>query len=256
MINLRNENWVVKHIEKPIYLMVNHKWAFIIWEYNKIKKFIKEHACLVHVDTHLDDVPELVLNQNVILASTPQDLVDIVNYEQGEDRYEPELRMDNFIIPSFLRGTIQDIIYVSNPENKKEATTKEITVEDMSEDANELMLFKCFELINGQEKSISRFMGVQDFISKTVSFKEKQHEILDLDLDYFNNSLLYRTADLKNEDVIFSDLAALKAYTDWDLITVALSPDFCGEDQDCLYLLELFLEVFDLNLSEFKVWSI
>ena len=99
-------------------------------------------------------------------------------------------------------------------------------------------------------------MGVQDFISKTVSFKEKQHEILDLDLDYFNNSLLYRTADLKNEDVIFSDLAALKAYTDWDLITVALSPDFCGEDQDCLYLLELFLKVFDLNLSEFKVWSI
>ena len=265
---LAEDDWVVKHKQKPVYLMVNHKWAFIVWECAKIQQMLKENACLVHVDTHLDDVPELVDNQKALTANTVEELLEIAYYERSEENSELELRMDNFIIPSFLRGTIQDIVYVSNPDNEKEANTKEITVNDMYEAANdnsfgyagysggvnESSLSKCFEFIEGQDKTISRFMGVEAFLKRNMSFREDQTKILDLDLDYFNNSKERRTAELKDEEAIRTALQALKNYTDWDLITVALSPDFCGEYEDCIYLLKLFLEIFDLDSEEFNFW--
>lgn len=265
---LAEDDWVVKHKQKPVYLMVNHKWAFVIWECAKIQQMLKENACLVHVDTHLDDVPELVDNQKALTANTVEELFEFAYYEQDEEIPELKLRMDNFIMPSFLRGTIQDIVYVSNPDNEKEASTKEITVKDMYEAANgnskcysdhsggvnEYSLSKCFEYIEGQDKIISRFMGVDAFLLRNMSFRDGQAKILDLDLDYFNNSKYWRTAELKDEEAIRTALHALKYYTDWDLITVAISPDFCGEYEDCIYLLKLFLEIFELDSADFNFW--
>jgi len=266
---LENDDWVVKHKKKLIYLMVNHKWAFVVWECAKIQQILKDNACLVHVDTHLDDVPELVDNQKVLTANTIEELFEIAYYEQDEENRELELRMDNFIIPSFLRGTIQDIVYVSNPDNVQEANAKEITVKEIYEAAsdnskcyaehsggvNEYSLSKCFEYIEGQDKTISRFMGVEAFLKGSMPFREGQPKVLDLDLDYFNNSKFWRTAELKDEEVIRSALHVLKTYTNWDLITVALSPNFCGEYEDCVYLLKLFLEIFELDLGEFNSWQ-
>lgn len=262
---LEKDDWIVKHKNKPIYLMVNHKWAFVIWEYARIQRRLKKNTCLVHVDTHLDDVPELVGNRKALTANTIEELLEIAYYIQDEENTELELRMDNFIIPSFLRGTIQDIVYVSNPDNEKEATMKEITVKDMYDSANnrlqcyanhsggvnEHSLSMCFEYIKGKDKTISRFMGVEAFIKKNMSFREDQNKILDLDLDYFNNSRYWRTAELKEEESIRASLLALKKHTNWDMITVALSPDFCGEKEDCIYLLKLFLEVFELDSEDF-----
>ncbi|GAF20710.1 hypothetical protein JCM19047_363 [Bacillus sp. JCM 19047] len=271
--NLKNHNWVVKHPRKNIYIMVDHKWAFVVWEYAKIKKIIREKACLVHVDTHLDDVPELVDNQKVLSANSIDDLFEIAHYKRdpdGDDFQELELREDNFLIPSFLRGTIQDIVYVSNSENQSEVNTKEFTVRDIYESVKDeesnnyfdysggvdrFSLSKCYELIKGHNKSIERFIGAEAFLRESWPFHKDQSKILDLDLDYFNNSTQLFSAELKGEGDIRSVLLGLKTYTDWDLITVALSPDYCGESKDCMYLLELFLEIFELDFTDFKLWS-
>ncbi|MBE1556860.1 hypothetical protein [Sporosarcina limicola] len=54
--------------------------------------------------THLDDVPELVDNQKALTANTVEELFEMAYYEQDEENLELELRMDNFIIPSFFKG--------------------------------------------------------------------------------------------------------------------------------------------------------
>ena len=46
----------------------------------------------------------------------------------------------------------------------------------------------------------------------------------------------------------------LKNLTDWDVITIALSPEYCGGEDECSYLFELFLECFGIDKNELVDW--
>lgn len=266
---LNDKEFVLKHTTLPIYLMIDHKWSFIIWEYLKLNKEL-DNACLVHVDTHLDDVPELVTEEYIMSASTVEELKSIIYFKNDENSSRYELRCDNFLIPSFLRDTIQDIIYVSNPENESECARQEISIEDIynyqysnqsyihhSGNVSEYTLSKCHEYIQGKNKSIKRYLGTQEFLnSKENHFRKNQQKILDLDLDFFNNSNTYFEAELQNEEQIQSQLLLLKKMTEWDLITVAVSPGYSGEEVHWRYLVAQFLNVFEINEDDFEIWKL
>jgi len=264
---LKDSNWNMKHKDKEIYLMVNHKWAFIVWEIARIHKTINENALLVHVDSHLDDVPELVVDERYFVAENEQDFIELVQFERSEEDEDShstnyELKMDNFIFPAFLRSTIQDIIYVSD-QNLEEIRVEDIyksasgetnRYHDKSGGTNDYTLTKCFEKIEGLNKTIQRFYSVEDYLTSFNSLPANQSKILDLDLDYFNDSNNVLEPNLKNEEIIRENLKQLKENCEWDLITVALSPRYCGGDDECLYILDLFLEVFELEPSDFLDW--
>lgn len=265
---LEDNSWRKKHNTKDIYLMVNHKWAFVIWEIARIRKTINEKAILIHVDSHLDDVPELVEDERYFSANSIEDFLRLAEYERSEldeDEFTTnyELRMDNFIIPSFLRGTIQDIMYVSDQkldeirvehmENAARENKKDYT--NMSGDTNDYILNKCYRRIEGQDKSIERYYSVEEYLEEIDLLPPNQSKILDLDLDYFNDSNNTLVPNLKSDEVIRDNLKRLKEHCDWDMITVALSPLYCGGDEECMHILKLFLETFELNIDDFNDWQ-
>lgn len=258
---IKDENFLVKHKDKDIFLMVSHKWAFVVWEIERMRGNIKEGSTLFHVDTHLDDVPELIESNKIYELSNEDDVIQFAKYEG-----DLELRIDNFIFPSFVRDTINHIYYVSNTENESEFNQNHIDMNaitmagegeniylDRNDTTSDYTLIKLYEILKGKDKNIQRLKGVEEL--DIIDLKKlKGDKILDLDLDYFNNSTLWKTAELKNEEVIISNLKKLKGFTEWDLITVALSPSFCGEDDDCLNLLNLFLDIFEVSISDFEYY--
>lgn len=79
--------------------------------------------------------------------------------------------------------------------------------------------------------------------------------ILDLDLDYFNDSSKYNAfPKIREEEEIIKDLFYLKELMNWDVITVALSPEFCGGEKPCRYLFNLFLKVFNISKTDLIEW--
>lgn len=266
MLWLENNNWNKKHTNKEIYLMVNHKWAFAVWESARISQLINENALLVHVDSHLDDLPQLVEDERYFKAQSENDILYLVKFERSEEDDKNfstnyELNNANFIFPAFLRNTIQDIIYVSDYK------LEEITVDDIYKVANRIdesaeriddityITYKmCYEKIKEKNKSIQRYLNVEDFLIAVDQFPIDQPKILDLDLDYFNDSDNFLYSDLKSDDVIRDNLRQLKNLCEWDIITVALSPGHCGGKGECLHILDLFLDVFELDFSDFADW--
>ncbi len=264
---LKDSNWNMKHKDKEIYLMVNHKWAFPVWEMANFTNKIKDNAVLVHIDSHLDDIPELVSDERYFNITSEQDIIDLIKYEQNEENYLEtknwiELEQANFIFPSFLRNTIQDIIHISDD------TQEEITMESIYEaDSNDYsfnterndmtsdhILSECRKKVEGKNKSIRRYISIEEFISNAEPLPSSQSKILDIDLDYFNDSNSFSYADLKSDDVIKKNLMDIKNLYDWDIVTVALSPLYCGSYEACLHILTLFLEVFELNDQDFSAW--
>ena len=162
---------------------------------------IKKDAVLVHVDSHLDDVPELVEDERYFMASSKEEIMNIGKFNRTEEDEENhtknyELRMDNFIIPAFSRDTISDIIYVSDD------SLEEIRMEDIfnavhntdnhydnkSGNANDFTLKKLYEQILGKNKSISRYYTIEEYLSAIEGLAAGRSKILDLDIDYFNDS--------------------------------------------------------------------
>ena len=259
--NLENKKSVWKHSKDHVYLMVDHRYAFVVWEYLRMKKSLESHAILVHVDTHLDDVPELLEQEKVMGIRSIDDLRSVVKWSEAIDEKiargeEPSdrlyLREDNFIIPSFCRDGIQKIIYVSNEENRTEAQRDYNTI-DCIESLYSTNLSKLD--VKFSEKSIERYMGVRKFVSHCVDWSN-DFTLLDLDLDYFNNSNTLWESNLKNDDEIRSELRLLKDYTEWDVITIAISPGYSGEEQAAQKLLAYFLEIFELEAKDFEQWEI
>lgn len=80
--------------------------------------------------------------------------------------------------------------------------------------------------------------------------------ILDLDLDFFNYNYQDYNSDgiLRTNEIIKSQLEEIKGMFEWDMVTVALSPEYCGGVEFSARLLKLFLEVFELNIEEAHRW--
>ncbi|MBG9456744.1 hypothetical protein ABE61_22710 [Lysinibacillus sphaericus] len=249
---LKDDSWKMKHSSKEIYLMINHKWAFVVWELALINNVIKDNSALVHVDSHLDDWVDLSLDPRYYKAKTEQDIKLLGNYKNTDGNIDYELDYANFIIPSFVRNTIRSIIYVSDYNNT------ELSVDQIYnfviENSKSSFIVKHIEMFIKNTPSIKRFYSVEDYFKAPPVIPPNQSKILDLDLDYFNDSDNLLFSNLKTDKVIKDNLRHLKEQHDWDLITVALSPSHCGGDQECLHIFKLFLEVFELNFADFEYW--
>ncbi|MEW9501136.1 UPF0489 family protein [Jeotgalibacillus marinus] len=118
-------DWKIYIPEKNIYIMKDHSWAFAAWELERLKGTIKENSFLFHIDNHLDDVPDGLDVDGVMTANSKEELFKITRTKKelytGEE-LEPKIYIDNFIWPSFARGTIDSMFVVAQQDQIDFAT--------------------------------------------------------------------------------------------------------------------------------------
>lgn len=109
------------------------------------------------------------------------------------------------------------------------------------------------EHLISHNKSIKRYRTIEEFQSTGEMLLQKltRELILDLDLDYFNDSNYFNSnPNLKDETQIIDNLKYLRDIAKWDVVTVALSPEFCGGIEPCEYLFNLFLNIFEIDTKD------
>ena len=215
--------------------MDQHKWAFYIWELAKEKGLIKPNATLFHVDAHLDDCP-FVLDDN-------PEYINITGLDNLKAFTENHVNIDTFIWPAFGRETINNIIYVSDfPVSKP--------FEDWTREHIEGRIYEGIRVHSIQELKEAIFQGeVEPYI-------QDNSLILNIDLDFFNEEDFYgHNPQLKSDQEVIESLTYLRNLNNWDLITVALSPEYCGGEKACNHLFQLFLYVFGLDFNKGLSWD-
>lgn len=214
--------------------MDNHKWAFYIWEFAIEKSLIKSNSTLFHVDAHLDDCPFGL-----------QDNPEYLNIEGLSSLYEfteKYVKYDTFIWPAFGRGTINNIVYVSDFQN-----------EPFQDWATNYVKGRIYEGL--RVRSINELRSKVGKIELDQLIKDDTL-ILNLDLDYFNEGNSYgEKSKLKTDKEITESMTYLKNLYNWDLTTVALSPECCGSEEACDHLLQIFMDVFELDNSKSLSWD-
>lgn len=266
---MENEKWLKKVKDENLYLMRDHNYAFSAWEIEGINGGVDKNAFLVHVDSHLDDIPESIDIPGILdEIDTKEDAIVIADkYDYSNIELPDRIYMgiDNFIWPSIIRNTIGNVIFISDDEQEElnesnlkrqiEDSYSDYNRNDIRNDRNAKILLKNLESHN---KSINRYQSIEEFDRNGgISLIEKSNQklILDLDLDYFNDSKRYNSEpNLKDEVQIVNNLEYLRDVANWDAITVALSPEHCGGEEPCEYLLSLFLKIFNINTKDLIDW--
>ncbi|MDQ0496925.1 UPF0489 family protein [Paenibacillus brasilensis] len=251
-------NWKVHTDNKKVYIMREHNWAFAAWELAKLDERIKEQSLVVHVDAHLDDVPDGVLVKNLLEAKTESEILSLSqghDYTTGSLSSESYLmRIDNFIWASLARKTIEEVIYVSRYRDDI------FTLEELREEETQLSkLIRSKLPINFNYKH-QRFREIDDFLHAfdQDSFSKKvgnRSAILDLDLDVFNE------VDDTIEPVITplfqvrDQVERLLNLYPWDIITIAISPIYCGGHSEAELLLDNVLKVMNIEITDLSKWQ-
>ncbi|WDQ34964.1 UPF0489 family protein [Paenibacillus marchantiae] len=218
--------------EKRVYIMRDHNWAYYAWDIAKSLKYINKESSLIHVDAHLDD-----LFDQLEIVDNGWDTVDSL---QDSHDYASKTAIDEFLAPAFAKGLFNNIIFLSN-EN----------VPDAFHEGNQTIMGR--EYRGAQFTSFSAFKS-QIESGKLNSLLKGRTKVLDLDLDYFNlGTHMYSGQILKSDNEIVEILTYLKNYP-WDFITVAQSPEFCGDDDAAKHIYNLFCSVFDLNIEDATYW--
>lgn len=250
-------HWKVHTEDKRIYIMRDHNWSFAAWEIAKLDNRIRERSLVVHVDAHLDDIADGVLVDNLQTANT---MDEVLNVSRGND-YINGVELDstytmgiaNFIWASLARNTIEDVIYVSNDKNEI------LTLEELADEETQLSRLILSKLPNDFRYKNERFRGIDEFLNEynQDTFRDRvgdKSAILDLDIDIFNES-----DDLINP--ILTPMFQVREYVEkllalypWDLITIAISPVYCGGSLEAELLLDNVLRATSVDLTKISNW--
>ncbi|MEK5360747.1 UPF0489 family protein [Peribacillus castrilensis] len=239
---IHDDDYRISFPEKKIYITRNHDWAFAAWELAKLRGELNENATLIHVDGHLDNMPDGTKVEGLLNIKTPEDIYKVTS--------DSCMKIENFIWAGIATDTLQRVLYVSHQTY-------------CSDDINDTLKFAnnepewliLNETIKRKDCTALRFRFIEDFKSFVElgildsGFLDSKSLVLDLDLDYFilNDELL-------SESQIYQNLKLLKNLFNWDLITVALSPWYCGGEENCRRILDIFFEVFELDIENAKEW--
>ncbi|MED1713453.1 UPF0489 family protein [Bacillus paralicheniformis] len=230
--------------EKNIFVSCDHNWAFAAWELKKRAGELTPDATLFHVDAHLDDVWDGLEVEGLYDIKNSKDIFNVSR----------KLKIDNFIWPAIGTGTINNVIYISQQSYGGDP----FDFKDW--DYTDVQLMPVKKILDSNKHNGFRYRTIEEFVENKDSLEVKRiiegkNLILDLDLDYFNeneNNLLQN--NLMDEQKIIERLTILRGLYSWSLITVALSPVYCGGDENADYLLGLFYKVFNLDPDEAIEW--
>jgi hypothetical protein len=232
---------------KLIYVMLNHRVAYLSWMDAYRKGIIKEQAFLVHIDKHLD----FALNQNAVLEEDRK-----ITYEQEKEHTEfvrkrSSLQNCDFIVLAMDRGLIGDGLTVDSDDielKKPYGTVKSGNYQTTDR----------IELIDKNGKThifysggsvLRELCGYQGLLTDTFTHQDVQTSynnglksknlVFDIDLDYFT----YNEGDGQwaMNDRHIDTLLRTDAFIDFlmfsKVITIALEPYYCGDWIECKQIL-------------------
>lgn len=249
-------DWKVFFPEQRMYIMRQHNWAFAAWEMERLKGNLQPQSLLVHVDAHLDDTPDGVFVPGLLEAKSVEQIMAVAqghDYASGQVCPPDCMQIDNFIWAGVARNTIGKTLFVSHQDDEV------LSLSMLRYDAVHKRNQNCQNIIDklpaGCTYTHQRFMDMDSFLREVDPNKwsPQQTKILDIDLDYFNMSR-DTTPTLQPLEEIRASLLALRGLCQWDAITVAISPEYCGGKEEADYLLHIFLETFEINLASAREW--
>ncbi|MET2871832.1 UPF0489 family protein [Exiguobacterium profundum] len=258
IFNPRND-WKVQIPQKKMYLMKDHSWAFAAWEYERIEGTIGSDSVLLHVDAHLDDVADGLEVSGMMEAKNKEELFSLIrtNEELYSGRLnKTKIQIDNFIWPSFARGTIGSMFVVARQDQHDfaswmlEETKNNYTRNDLEKEKEAILDFIPLEKFQSVYRSFSFEEFKEKYFHEFQKYSNDKSKILNLDLDFFNLSDSLDNPQLMSDKEIRKLLNELLKLCEWDLITVAISPLYCGGKEIAKHLLNLFIEVADLPTLE------
>ncbi|OPA73731.1 hypothetical protein BVG16_26950 [Paenibacillus selenitireducens] len=233
--------------DQQVYISRNHQWAFAAWEIGRRSGKLKEQATLLHVDAHLDDTWDGVLAEGLHTIRHDEDIMTVTE----------QLEIDNFIWAGFATGALDHILYVS-PTVVDDSDPFDVSSWNLEGE----QMRPVRDLLQKRSYQGKRFDGIRDFMMymdrhpvHSLRMDDHHSVILDLDLDVFKlHPDDFDDPGLVSETQIREELRFLRQLYPYDMITVALSPAFCGGDLNCSILYRIFLEVFELESSKAIVW--
>lgn len=206
---LHQDNKYFEEINKNVWLMDDHKWAYYIWEKFKYRNGSKTPSALVHLDYHWDginDFQDLTDVKNLIEINDLETIHELVD----KDRL---VRKDSFIAPAIIRGIINEVHFHCLQRDTEKGLYKPF-----------LTKFKAKQYIHNDIHAL-----VDAISQKSIVF--------DIDLDLFNRSDIWGAGGLWEEKEILRFLETCSlAIRNSSLITIAMSYCYSGTKDDTIYL--------------------
>jgi hypothetical protein len=232
---------------KLIYVMLNHRVAYLCWMDALRKGYISKGAFLCHIDLHPDfnSPPKTILEEDARIQDN--------QVEELEEFVKNKLNAGNadFIIPALERQLVGDVLSIHKDEgtlggrikgNPLNQTTDRIEYPDKKKNLHIFYFggssFKeLFEpnglLVNSANQDAQKAFGVG---------VNQKNFILDIDLDYFGleESDGWLTDEQSNDltDSILQSMSFRNLLDCSRVITIALEPFWSGGKQECLRILE------------------
>jgi hypothetical protein len=249
-------NWKIHTSDGRFYIMRDHNWSFAAWELEKLRGRIKERSLLVHVDAHLDDCTDGVLVENLLDANTTEEIIEVSKSYDRSKGCAPEsnlMHIDNFIWAALARKTVEEVIYVSRQKQNV------VTLEDLHNDgspASKITLSKLPIDCNYKHK---RFYNIVDFFNQFSKHEFQEYvgvrtAILDLDIDTFNESDIMFEPFLTPLHEVREQVQDLMSFYPWDMITIAISPEYCGGILEAELLFETVLKEIGIEYQNTMKW--
>lgn len=248
-------NWKVRDSKRRIYLMREHNWAFAAWEIEKMNGNLKNNSILVHVDSHLDDLPDGILIPDILNASSVDKVMRVSEAHDYSSGYSPEtqmMRITDFIWPAIARGTIEEVFFVSRQNQEV------LSLEELRESEDETNMLIASIIPDYIKYKYIRYMSTREFLDSytTEEFKKNvgdRSAILDLDIDCFNLSDS-ASPNIMPLSQISEEVSSLMSLYHWDVITIAISPFYCGGNSEAEMILETVLKEMRFSIDQTEKW--
>jgi hypothetical protein len=192
---LKEEELFYSEIGHSIWLMNDHKWAFLGWE----KSCKRRPAILAHLDWHWDGINDF---------RNPQDYDHLRNIKSHEELKEliaenRLIRRDSFIAPAIIKG-ITDEVHFFCLQNNTESGLDD-------------------ELLQSYGVDEIRHTSIEDLVR--VLRNGQKPLIMDLDLDLFNRDTPFYAegAELSRKIIEFLDKCG-SLFERAEVVTIAKSP--------------------------------
>lgn len=199
-------------LTESVWLMDDHKWAFLVWEAHKQKTNGQSYA-LLHADFHWDGIDDFHENVDAQRDLAVADL-GALHAMVEEDAY---IRYDSFIAPAVRRGTLSELHFFCLQD-------------DGGDKGVDIDLCEQFGIRQVHHENV-----------QTLAAVVPEHPLIfDLCLDLFNRSNMYYQGELWDDAEIEAFLESIRHHVRLaELVTISLSFGCSGTKEDTRYLAEL-----------------
>ncbi|MFZ3588616.1 UPF0489 family protein [Bacillus sp. DJP31] len=251
-------SWKVVYPDQRIFLMREHNWALVAWEIALNKGWTEKNATLYQIDHHFDDAATGASVPGLIEATSVEELASLTSEVTV---YDEKIGKDNYVLAGFARESIQKVVYVC----PKHTSLKEKDPFDLDrwKDKDVHDILKAIPQERLERYTGKHFLSIEDLEKHitdegSLPYANAKPMILSIDLDIFveyeeTSQLVLKK--MKDEGTIRKQLQFLKSASDWGATVVAISPFYLGGDENAEFLVNLFLEEFNLSNVESQSWS-